>query len=217
MKNIATIILSLSLSILIVACVETTNHTPIPTKESNTTNLPSPFPIITTQNGELIAINQEDEAIYSLFMADSKGNVVVIREDPFADTYPQSEEEARDYIQANILNVSGETLDNYIYANSVPGKLPSNMNLGVNYILISTPEFLEITGDPGWEDIWRQRYPDSEVGCIAFSRIGFNNLRTQALIYVTRLWVEGGYYLLELDENKGSWEIIESFSNVDVN
>ena len=171
----------------------------------------------TTQNGTAIAINQDDEAIYSLFMDDSNGKVVVIREDTFVDTYPQNEEEARNFIQSSFLNVSSETLENYIYVNSIPSKLASNMNLGVNYILISTPEFLEITGDPGWRDIWIQKYPDSEVGCIAFSRIGFNNSHTQALVYVTRLWVDGGYYLLEQNGQKGIWEIIENFSNVNIN
>ena len=91
------------------------------------------------------------------------------------------------------------------------------MKLGVNYILISTPEFLEITSNPGWRDIWTQKYPNSEVGCIVFSRIGFDNSHTQGLIYVTRLWVDGGYYLLERDTQKENWEIIESFSNVIIN
>lgn len=216
MKSIATIVLFLSLPILIVSCAKTTSHTSMPTKEANPTNLPSPFPTKTSQNNSPIAINQDDQAIYSLFMDDSNGKTIIIRENTFTDTYPQNEEEARNYIKSNLLNVSSETLNNYLYVNSVTSKLPSNMNLGVNYILISTPEFLEITSNPEWQDIWRQKYPNSEVGCIVFSRIGFNNSHTQALIYVTRLWVDGGYYLLELDAQKGIWEIIESFSNVNI-
>ena len=214
MKNTATIVLFLSLPILIVSCAQTTSHTPMPTKEANPTNLPSPFPTKATQNHSPIAINQDDQAIYSLFMDDSNGKIIIIREDTFTDTYPQNEEEARNYIKSNLLNVSGETLNNYLFVNSATSKLPSNMYIGVNYILISTPEFLEITSSPGWHDIWRQKYPNSEVGCIAFSRIGFNNSHTQALIYVARLWVDGGYHLLELNAQKGIWEIIESFTNV---
>ena len=190
---------------------------PMPTKETNPTNLPSPIPTKTTQNDTRADINQDDQAIYSLFMDDSNGKIIIIREDTFTDTFPQSEDEAKNYIKSNLQNVSSETLDNYLYVNSFTSKLPSNMSLGVNYILISTPEFVEITGSSGWRDIWMQKYPNSEVSCIAFSRIGFNNLHTQALIYVTRLWVDGGYYLLELDAHKGLWEIIESFSNVTIN
>ena len=159
----------------------------------------------------------EDQVIYSLFIKDPNGKTVIVREDTATDTFPQNEEEARNYIKTNLLKVSSETLNNYLFVNSIPSKLPSTKQPGLNYILISTPDFLEITGKPEWRDIWKQKYPNSEVGCIAFSRIGFNNSHTQALIYVSRLWVNGGYYLLELNAQKGIWETVESFSNVQIN
>jgi hypothetical protein len=223
MKNIALAVSFLSLPILIISCGESLNsatatiYPPIPTKETNTTKLPSPFPTKTMPQNTPAAINQDDQTIYSLFMDDTEGKIIIIREDTFIDTYPQNVEETENFIKSNLLSVSSETLNNYIYVNSITSKLPSNMNLGVNYILISTPEFLEITSNSDWRDIWRQRFPNSEVGCIAFSRTGFNNSHTQALIYVTRLWVDGGYYLLEHNAQKGVWEIIERFSNVIIN
>ncbi len=224
MKNIALAVLFLSLPILIISCVEsplnsatTTIYTPLPTKETNTTNLPPPSPTKTMPQNTPTAIDQDDQTIYSLFMDDAGGKIIIIREDTFTDTHPQNEEETENFIKSNLLSVSSETLNNYIYVNSITSKLPSNMNLGVNYILISTPEFLEITSNSDWRDIWRQRFPNSEVGCIAFSKIGFNDSHTQALIYVTRLWVDGGYYLLEHNAQKGVWEIIGSFSNVTIN
>jgi hypothetical protein len=219
MKNIALIVLFLSLLILIASCRESpidsatvTSYPLIPAEE---TNLPSPPPTKTKENNMPIAIDQE--AIYSLFVDDAEGKVVIIREDTFTDTYSQNAEETENRIKTNLLNISDETLNNYLYVNSDASKLSSNMNLGVNYILISTPEFVDITSNPDWRDIWRQRYPNSEVGSLAFSRIGFNDSRSQALIFVTRLWVDGGYYLLEYNTQKGVWEIVESFISVIIN
>jgi hypothetical protein len=106
MKNIALAVLFLSLPILIISCVKTTSHPPIPTKEANPTNLSSPFPTKTFQNNSPIANNQDDQAIYSLFMDDSNGKIIIVREDTSADTYPQNEEEARNYIKSNLLKVS---------------------------------------------------------------------------------------------------------------
>jgi predicted ATP-grasp superfamily ATP-dependent carboligase len=61
----------------------------------------------------------------------------------------------------------------------------------------------------------KEKYPGSD-GCISFSRVGFNNSHTQALVYVTRILKPlvggGGYYLLEY--NAGKWEIIDQFMNV---
>ena len=165
----------------------------------------------------MAAIGQDDQAIYSLFADDAVGTVIPIREDTFPDTYPRNEEETGHFITSNLPSVSGETLATYIDVNSTSSTLPSNMTLGVNYVLVSTPEFLEITSRPDWRNIWRQRFPHSEVGCIAFSRIGFNDAHTQALVYVARLWVDGGYYLLERSAVEGVWEIVERFSNVITN
>jgi hypothetical protein len=219
MKNIALIVLFLSLLILIASCRESpidsatvTSYPLIPAEE---TNLPSPPPTKTKENNMPIAIDQE--AIYSLFVDDAEGKVVIIREDTFTDTYSQNAEETENRIKTNLLNISDETLNNYLYVNSDASKLSSNMNLGVNYILISTPEFVDITSNPDWRDIWRQRYPNSEVSSLAFSRIGFNDSRSQALIFVARLWVDGGYYLLEYNTQKGGWEIVESFISVIIN
>jgi len=76
MKSIPTMILFLSLPILIVSFVKTTSHTPMPTKEVNPTNPPPTFPTKTSQNNSAIASNQDDQAIYSLFMDDSNGKII---------------------------------------------------------------------------------------------------------------------------------------------
>lgn len=160
-------------------------------------------------------IEQDEQAIYALFFSDFSGTIAIVREDTFGSSYPQDEQETRDYIKSNLSDISDETLNNYIERNTVSSKLPATMKLGVDYVLLSTPEFLEITSESNWGEILKEKYPGSQ-GCTSFSRVGFNNSRTQALVYVIRILgplVGGGeYYLLEY--NAGNWEIIDQFLNV---
>jgi hypothetical protein len=228
MKSTVLIVLFFSLLTSITSC--STTEIPLDSK-TTTTNAPilimtprqtdSPIqtsiqetPTLKSGNTQDV-IEQDEQSIYSLFAGNSTGKTVVVRDETFGDSYSQDEQETRNYITSNILGISSETVNSYVLHNSVPSKLPVNMNLGAKYALVSTPEFLEITGKSNWRDIWKQKYPDSEMSCIIFSRVGFNNSRTQALIYVTKLWVDGGYYLLEY--NAGNWEIIKSFSNTTIN
>lgn len=177
---------------------------------------PSPEPTATPIMTDSLptTIEQEDQ-VYALFFADFSGTTAVVRDDTFDDTYTQNEQETRDYILSNLSDVSNETLNSYIERNVVSSKLSATMNLGVDYILLSTPEFLEITSKSNWGEVLKETYPGSE-GYVAFSRIGFNNSHTQALVYVTRVIAplvgKGGYYLLEY--NAGQWKIIGQFLNV---
>jgi hypothetical protein len=205
------------LLILLVSCANTTSHGPAPTRAASQTSLPPRSSTTMTEDNPTTVIGEDEQAIYSIFMDDSKRRIIVVREDTLADTLPQSEEEAERLIRASFDDVSNDTLDDYSHANSVSVRLPSTMELGASYVLISAPEFREITTDPGWREVWRQEYPDSEVSCIGFSRVGFNDARTQALIYVTRFWIAGGYYLLEFDEQEGTWKITDSCCNVIIN
>jgi len=178
-----------------------------------TTSIPNNTP--TMMDDQPILIEQDEQAIYALFFSDFSGTTAIVREDTFGDSFPQDEQETRDYIMSNLSDISDETLNNYIERNAVSSKLPTTMNLGVKYVLLSTPEFLEITSESNWGEVLKEKYPGSQ-GCTAFSRVGFNNSHTQALVYVTRIFEplmgEGGYYLLEY--NAGNWEIIDQFLNV---
>jgi hypothetical protein len=228
MKNTALMILFLSLLTVITSCrtaevhfdsKTTTTNTPMAIKTPRQTDSPIQ-PLIqetpTLKSGNMPdVIEQDEQSIYSLFLGNSAGKIVIVRDETFGDSYSQNEQETKNYITSNLLGISSETVNSYVLLNAVPSKLPTNMNLGVNYALISTPEFLEITGKSNWRDIWKQKYPNSETSCIIFSRVGFNNSHTQALIYVTKLWVDGGYYLLE--NNVGNWKIIKSLSNAIIN
>jgi hypothetical protein len=217
MKNTVRMVLFLSLLTLITSC----RTTLAPTEAKTPPQAAAPTQPITQETPTLKSgnapegIEQDEQSIYSLFLGNSAGKIAIIRDETFGDSNSQNEQETRNYITSNLLGISLDTVDGYLLLNAIPSKFPTNMNLGVNYVLVSTPEFLEITGKSNWRDVWKQKYPNSETSCIIFSRVGFNNSHTQALIYVTKLWVEGGYYLLE--NQAGNWEIIKSFTNAIIN
>jgi len=209
MKNTVLSLLFLALFTLMTSCTantpETASSTQPPAQETPTLkseNIPQ-------------GMQQDEQSIYSLFPDHSAGKVVIIREETFGDGSPQSGQNAGKYISSNLAGISDETVNNYLLVNAASSKLPADLQLGVDYALISTPEFVEMTAKANWQEIWKQKYPNSEIRCLIFSRVGFNSEHTQALVYVTKLWVDGGYYLLE--NQAGKWEIIKSFSNVIIN
>jgi hypothetical protein len=218
MKYNVWVFLFLTLPILILSCAGLPAlNAPMPTKEATAINPSSPVPAGTSSQTAPAAIGADDLKIYALFLKDAAGKTVIVREDTFTDTVSQTEADTAKYLQSQLPDVPGETINNYISANAIPGKLSSTMDLGGSYTLISTPDFLEITSQPDWRDVWKEKFPNSEVSCLVFSRIGFNNQHTQALLYVTKLWVDGGYFLMELNPQTSVWEIKNSFSNLIIN
>jgi len=199
-------------STAMVACSPIT--TPLLEPTSSQENTPTVATTSISNNTPTI-IEEDEQTISALFFNDFSGTIAIVREDTFDSSYPQDEQEARNYIESNLPDISEETLNNYIERNAVSSKLPTTMNLGVEYILISTPEFLEITGESNWGEVLKEKYPGSQ-GCTSFSRVGFNNSRTQALVYVIRIFEPlvggGGYYLLEY--HAGKWDIIDQFIDV---
>ncbi len=218
MKNNAWVFIFLILPILILSCAGLPAlNAPMPTKEATVINPPSPVPAGTSSQTASTAIGADDLKIYALFLKDAAGKNVIVREETFTDTVPQTEADTAKYLQSQLPDVPGEIITNYISTNAVAGKLTSTMDLGGSYTLISTPDFLEITSQPDWRDVWKEKYPNCEVSCLVFSRIGFNNQHTQALLYVTKLWVDGGYYLMDLDPQTGAWESQNSYPNMIIN
>jgi hypothetical protein len=209
MKNAVLSLLFLAFLTLMTSCRTNTSETGSPAQP------PAQETPTTISENTPQGTQQDEQAIYSLFPDHSAGKVVIIREETFGDGSPQSGQDIRKSLTSNLAGISDETVNNYLLVNAASSKLPADLQLGVDYTLISTPEFVEMTGKANWREIWKQKYPDSEIRCLIFSRVGFNSAHTQALVYVTKLWVEGGYYLLE--NQAGKWEIIKSFSNVIIN
>jgi hypothetical protein len=114
-----------------------------------------------------------------------------------------------DYVLQNMHDVAPETADSFRVRNDAAYSIRPNMDLGVEYVLLSQAEKNQIFGQnqSGWE-IFYNRYPNAP-GITTLSRVGFNAALNQALVYLGTQsdWLAGaGYYVL-LKKANGVWTI----------
>jgi len=114
-----------------------------------------------------------------------------------------------DYVLQNMHDVAPETEDSFRVRNDAAYSIRPNMDLGVEYVLLSQAEKNQIFGQnqSGWE-IFYNHYPNAP-GITTLSRVGFNAALDQALVYLGTQsdWLAGaGYYVL-LKKANGVWTI----------
>ena len=156
-----------------------------------------------------IDIEKEEQAIYSFFVSDV-GGVAIVLQDTSTNISGDNPEQSVDYIKSGLKSISKETLDSYIARNAQPSQLSPDMNLGMDYVLLSTNKLSSIMSqNDGWT-VFNEIYPNSH-GYTEFSRVGFNNSLDQAVLYVGNmagpLMGAGFYYLME--KKSGEWVIKE--------
>ena len=154
-------------------------------------------------------IEKEEQAVYSFFVGDSTGTIVIMQ-DTATEISTDDPQQTIDYIKSGLKSLSDETLDDYMARNKEPGQLSPDMQLGVDYVLLSTDELRKISSQPDWPEVMAERYSGSG-GYLILSRVGFNAELDQALIYVGDvagpLMGAGFYYLLE--KRNGEWVLTE--------
>jgi hypothetical protein len=157
-------------------------------------------------------IEKEEQAVYASFFKDNSETIVILQ-DTSTQWLPSSTDELQermDYIASGLPGASRETLDNYFERNRrQPGQLSPDMQLGINYVLLSAEELSTILNQPnGWEAFYEKYSPS---GYVQFSRVGFNGTLDQAIIYVGSvpgaMMGSGNYYLME--KMGGQWVIKE--------
>ena len=157
-------------------------------------------------------IEKEEQAVYSSFFANSSETIVILQETS-TGFLPSSSDELQqrmDYITSGLPNASKETLNNYFERNrDQPGQLSPDMQLGVEYILLSADEFSAIMSQSNSWDAFYEKY--SRSGYAQLSRVGFNKTLDQAIVYVGSvpgpMMGSGNYYLME--KVGGQWVIKE--------
>lgn len=153
-------------------------------------------------------IEKEEQAVYSFFV--NKDSTTLILQDTSTNISDDNPQQTIEYIKSGLKDVSKETLASYLDRNKQPTQLSAEMDLGVDYILLSNEELSKITGQPNWHKTLNEQYPGSG-GYLMFSRVGFNNTLDQALIYVGSvagpLMGSGSCYLME--KKNGEWLIKE--------
>ena len=156
-------------------------------------------------------IEKEEQAVYSFFVGASTGPALIL-EDTSANISNEDSRKTRKGILSAFKDISPETVDSYLARNEQPGQLSPDMDLGVEYVLLSADELSEITSQPNWGELLTRKYPGS-YGYTFFSRVGFNQALDQAVIYVGsmggHLMGSGFYYLME--KENGEWILKEQY------
>ncbi len=154
-------------------------------------------------------VEKEEQAVYSFFLDDSDGPALILQETSsnISELTPQ---EMREQIKGSFKTVSKDTIDSYLVRNQGTTQLSPTMDLGVEYILVTSDQLSEITRQPNWGELLTEKYPGSH-GYTIFSRIGFNNTLDQAVVYVGGVkgpMMGAGYYYL-MEKQNGEWVIKE--------
>ena len=150
-------------------------------------------------------IEAEEQAVYAFFVSRAEGSTVILQET--STGFPTDEpKQARDSMRSNFPRLSTQAVDTFMERNQGPTQLSPNMQLGVDYTLLSAKDLATISSQPNWYEILRDKYPGSN-GYLIFSRVGFNSSLDQAVIYVGQvagpLMGSGSYYLME--KQNGEW------------
>ncbi len=156
----------------------------------------------------VIEIEKEEQVLYSFFVDAGEGPVLILQ-DTATNTYPGDSQDTINYLKEGLPDLSSQTLENFMERNAQVGTLSPDMNLGVEYILLTTEELSEITSQPNWGEVLSGTYSGAH-GYTVFSRVGFNRSLDQAIIYVAQvsgpLMGSGYYYLME--KKNGEWRIM---------
>lgn len=151
---------------------------------------------------------KEEQAVYSFFLDDRLGPAVVLKETS-TNIDSDDPQQSIDYIKSGLKDISKDTLNSYMERNAQPSPLAPDMDLSVEYVLISQDELASVFNQPDGWDVFHQKY--SEAGYSVVSRVGFNRTLDQALIYVGHmsgpLMGSGSYYLME--KKNSEWLIKE--------
>ncbi|MEW6403744.1 MAG: hypothetical protein AB1649_18270 [Chloroflexota bacterium] len=153
-------------------------------------------------------IEQEEQAVYSFFVNEGEGPVLILQNTSTGIT--DDSQQVSDFVQSGLPSLSKETAAGFMERNKESSQLSPDMELGVDYILLSSEELSRITSQPNWGEVLQQEYPGS-YGYTMLSHVGFNKTMDQALIYVGDmagpLMGAGFYYLLE--KVNGEWLLKE--------
>jgi len=154
-----------------------------------------------------VEIEKEEQAVYAFFVGEGTGTSLILAETA-SGLSTDDIQQTREYIKSGLPDLSREALNSFVERNQKPTPLSAEMQLGVEYELLSHEDLAEISSQPNWNQILNERYTGSN-GYLILSRVGFNKSLDQAVIYVGQvagpLMGSGSYYMLE--KQNGEWII----------
>jgi hypothetical protein len=156
-------------------------------------------------------IDIEEQAVYTAVLQEmfSASSFVIMDTTATDPGGVENTTQTLDYVQQNMHGMAPEIVDSFRVRNEAAYSIRPDMDLGVEYVLLSQAEKNQIFGQnqSGWE-IFYNRYPNAP-GITTLSRVGFNAALDQALVYLGTQsdWLAGaGYYIL-LKKANGVWTI----------
>jgi hypothetical protein len=159
-----------------------------------------------------VSPDAEEQVVYAALLQEMyPAGRYVLTDTTQSDILPGSVDDELGYVLEQVQGVDTSTIAGFRMRNDQSSLLRADMNLGAPYILLSETDMNAIFGgsQDGWE-VFYSRYPDAP-GIITFSRVGFNAVMDQALVYVGNQshWLAGaGYYVL-LEKVDGVWTITQ--------
>ena len=101
-----------------------------------------------------------------------------------------------DYLKENMPELQDSTLEDFLQVNKEVQQLDKKFTIPVETTMLSKEEFDDIFENGGWDEFYK-RYPGAP-GIIAFSQVGFNHRKDQALTYVENSvhYLAGAGYLI---------------------
>ena len=171
-----------------------------------------PRPPVPTPTASANQLQQEEQAVYAAVVKDlfPNANSIVLMETTSTDPGGVANTASTaDYAARNLPGLAKATVENFKTRNAQSYNLSVDMQLGVQYVLLTQKQRNEIFGQnqSGWETFY-QNYPNAP-GITDLSRVGFNPSFDQALVYAGTLsnYLAGsGYYLLLVKTN-GTWTV----------
>jgi hypothetical protein len=153
-------------------------------------------------------VEKEEQAVYSFFISDD--GIALIFQETSTNISQDDPKESMEYMKSGLKSISKDTINSYIDRNAQPSLLSPDMQLGVDYTIVTADDLQKITSQPNWGELLTEKYNGAH-GYTIFSRVGFNNSLDQAVIYVGQvagpLMGTGYYYLME--KQNGEWKIKE--------
>lgn len=119
---------------------------------------------------------------------------------------PSDEERMLSYIRENLDGVNEKTISDFLEKNRGRHPVEPELNPGGRLTVVNDEEFRHIFRDgEGWTR-FRETFPDSD-GTLRFSRVGFDEIVSQALIYAGQQfdWDTGSSGFWLLTKSGGVW------------
>jgi len=156
-------------------------------------------------------VDVEEQAVYTAVLRElySASSYVIMEKTATDPGGAENTAQTLDYVLQNMHDVTPATAESFQTRNDAAYPIRTDMDLGVEYVLLSQSGMNEIFGQnqSGWE-IFYNRYPDAP-GITTLSRVGFSDSFDQALVYVgtQSYWLAGAGYFFLLRKAGGNWLI----------